>query len=112
LNFSSFRHHRNENTLAATLRNGKFYIESHLAEFDRDPLSWQSKRAKLQNEILKQKKDQKKGNEYGPLASIKKGFFEKDVLLMAWKMLKRRGSLQPFQGHRDRRALYKRESVF
>jgi hypothetical protein len=64
----------------------------------------------LQNEILKQKKEQKKGACLGRLH--KNGLFEKDLLLMAWKMLKRRGSLQPFQGHRDRRALYKRESLF
>ena len=36
------------------------------------------------------------------------GLYKKDLELMAWKMLKRRGSIQPFKGHRDRKELIKR----
>lgn len=51
--------------------------------------------------MLKQKKEQKVHN--GIKTAGKNGLYEKDLLLMAWKMLDRRGSLQPFRGHREKR---------
>ena len=35
-----------------------------------------------------------------------------DLFIAAHKRLKRRGSLEPFQGHREKGMLYKREAIF
>ena len=60
----------------------------------------------MQKEIRGRRRRMKKeGYDY---KVAKNGLYKKDLLQMAWKMLKRRGSLKPFDGHRDRKELYKK----
>ena len=81
----------------------------HFQDFDGDNRDC-SQREKLQKDIRERKRSLKNWNTDTKVA--KNGLWTKDLLQMAWKMLKRRGSLQPFRGHRERGELIKRELSF
>ena len=94
LSFTTFNKHHHDRACKDTisfgeLRNGKYHLESHFKENDKDPDCDLSLREKLQNEIQKKRRGSKVN--YEDYRVAKNGLWARDLLLMAWKMLKRRG---------------------
>lgn len=104
-NLNTYRHNYKEHLPAGTLRNGRYHLEAHFLDFDKSVKVNQSKRAKLQGEILKRRREKPRQ------AAGKNGLQKEDLFLMAWKMLKRRGTTEPFRGHRPAGVLFKRELI-
>lgn len=67
-------------------------------------------RKRLQDELLKLRKDVHKDEQLHGMR--KKTRAISDIFIAAHKRLKRRGTMDSFQGHREKGVLYKRENIY
>jgi hypothetical protein len=86
-NQKRFKNNYKDNILTGTVRD-RYRLSDSLLVYDKSPEAELSQRAQLQNEMRKRKKEDVHDTTVG-----KNGLYTKDLMLMAWKMLKRRGNL-------------------